>query len=86
MWSGLDVQEGERGPQETGERDQVHHGERHGVGEHLENLLTDDVIGRAERIPAGTQTDYLYCLLGERFITHLFSLQTTTSLSYENFC
>ena len=50
----------------------MNHRESGGIGKHAQNLLSQDAIGGAERVPTGAQEHDLYRLLFERLlICHL---------------
>ena len=49
----------------------MNHRESCGVGKHAQDLLSQDAIGGAERVPTGAQEHDLYRLLFERLVCHL---------------
>ena len=49
----------------------MNHRESGGVGKHAQNLLSQDAIGGAERVPTGAQKHDLYRLSFERLVCHL---------------
>ena len=49
----------------------MNHRESGGVRKHAQNLLSQDAIGGAERVPTGAQEHDLYRLSFERLVCHL---------------